>query len=527
MEPEVDDSKAGSKTSKHRRCWWILVLIWLGVIGPVIYFFATENVSRYLAGVTLPLLGIFCSGLWWALLSRLSWRGRAMRTLKVVGIQAVLVGGLMVTTRWEGSLNGGAVPRLVWKWAKKPDELLPRLTGSGAAASEIPESERVSFAQFLGRDRNGVLPDVYLDPDWESHPPEELWRKEVGAGWSGFAVVGGRAITQEQRGPRELVSCYDLLTGDSLWVHENECRFEETMGGDGPRATPTVHEGRVYAMGATGFLDCLNLETGKPYWSRNILEETDQSNIKYGKTCAPLIVDDLVVVTGGSGGPTVLAYHRLTGEPMWTAGDDKASYASPILGTLAGKRQIVSLNHNTVTGHDVETGKVLWSWSWKARMPKSAIPQIVGDNGIFVSASYGMGTALLEISPEGEDLKVEKVWKKFKMKTKFSNVSIRDGFAYGLDEGKMACLELASGELQWRGSTYGYGQNLIVGDHILVQAEQGEVILVEASSEEFREVARLEGLSNKTWNTPTVAGPYLLVRNDLEAVCYKLKLRMR
>lgn len=528
MDSEADDQSApASKATRRKKRWWVLGLIWLGVLGVIGNLFATENVSRYLAAVMLPLLGIFLSGLWSAFLTQLPWRRRWVRGVKVVGLQALLVGGLMATTRWEGSLNGGAVPRLVWVWSKKPDELLPRLTGSGAAASEIPERERLSFSQFLGKDRNGTLPDLFLEPDWEAHPPEELWRREVGAGWSGFAVVGGRAITQEQRGTRELISCYDLLTGDSLWVHENDCRFEETMGGDGPRATPTVHEGRVYAMGATGFLDCLSVETGKPIWSRHILKEHGQENIKYGKACSPLIVDDLVVVTGGKNGPTLQAHHRLTGEPVWAKGEDKASYASPVVATLAGQRQIVSLNHNTVTGHDLATGEILWNWSWKARMPKSAIPQIVGENWVFVSASYGMGTALLEISPEEEGLKVEKVWKKFRMKTKFSNVSIKDGFAYGLDEGKLACLEVASGELQWRGSNYGYGQNLIVGDHVLVQAEQGEVVLVEADPTGFQEVARMDALSRKTWNTPAVAGPYLLVRNDVEAVCYKLPLRMR
>ncbi|MFM1559871.1 MAG: PQQ-binding-like beta-propeller repeat protein [Roseibacillus sp.] len=511
-------------SAKRKMRWWVPVGLVLLIYGFVGFLFVTQDVSRHMAWVLLTVLALPLLALWYIWLTQLPWKRRLM----LFGIWVLCVSGggaaLPLMTRWDGSLNGGAIPRLVWKWSSKLDARLDQLEGTGGEAT-LKTAEQ-DFPQFLGPNRNGILPGLNLEPDWLEHPPKELWRRKIGAGWSGFTVAEGRALTQEQRGKNELVSCYDLVTGEPLWVHENETRFEEAMGGDGPRANPTIHDGRVYALGATGILDCLELSSGDLVWTRNILAEHDAKNVMYGKACSPLIVGDLVIVTGGtSPGPTVLAYHREKGELAWSAGDDSASYASPIVTTLAGQEQIVSLNHNTVTGHEVATGEILWTWKWAAKMPKSALAQPVGENRLFVSASYGMGTALLEVSRKGEGFTVAKVWKNLQMKTKFSNVCLKDGYAYGLDEGRIACVEVATGKRQWRGAKYGYGQNLLAGDHLVIQSERGFVTLVEATPEKFREVARLEALRHKTWNTLALAGEYLLVRNDREAVCYRVKLK--
>jgi outer membrane protein assembly factor BamB len=511
-------------SAKRKMRWWIPSGILLLVYGFVAYMFVVQDVSRHFAWVTLTVLVLPILGLWYVFLTQLPWKRRWRLFGAWVLMVGLVTGGLISTTQWEGSLNGGAIPRLVWKWLPKLDERLDDLEGSGGEATLSTAGQ--DFPQFLGPNRDGILEGVTLDADWFAQPPEELWRREIGAGWSGFSISRGRALTQEQRGKKELISCYDLATGEPLWVHENETRFEESMGGDGPRANPTIDGERVYALGGTGILDCLDFQSGDLIWTRHVLEEHSAENLMYGKASSPLIVGELVVVTGGKKpGPTVLAYHREKGELVWSAGDDSASYASPVLANLAGQEQIVCVNHNTVTGHEPTTGKILWTWKWPAKMPKSALAQPVGQDRLLVSASYGMGTALLKISREGEGFTVEKVWKNREMKTKFSNVCIAGGYAYGLDEGRLACVELATGKRQWRGKNYGYGQNILVGDHLLVQSERGYVALVEADPHSFKEVGRQKALQHKTWNTPALAGEYLLVRNDREAVCFKLKLK--
>src|SRR5262249_6190307 len=217
---------------------------------------------------------------------------------------------------------------------------------------------------FLGRGGKGVVPGVRLGRDWTRQPPEELWRRPIGLGWSSFAVVGRWAVTQEQRGNDELVVCYDLHTGDPLWVHANPVRFSEKMGGDGPRATPTISGGRVYAQGATGMLDCLDGGSGKPIWSRQTLEENGLPNLIWGKSSSPLVFNDFVVVSGGDAPGSLLAYHKGTGKPGWEATEDKASYASPVATTLAGVQQIVAVNAASVAGHDPSNGNVLWKYDW-------------------------------------------------------------------------------------------------------------------------------------------------------------------
>ena len=203
------------------------------------------------------------------------------------------------------------------------------------------------------------MPGITLDTDWKANPPELLWRRPIGLGWSGFVVADGKAVTLEQDGDRELVSCYQLTTGELLWSLAEDVRFSESMGSDGPRSTPTIENGHVYALGATGLLHCLDLATGEPVWRCDIL--ADRQNLTWGKSNAPLIHGDLVVVTGADNGPTLLAYDKAIGEPVWEADGAKPSYASPIAATLGGLEQIVSVNSTEVASYDPATGATLWA----------------------------------------------------------------------------------------------------------------------------------------------------------------------
>jgi outer membrane protein assembly factor BamB len=159
--------------------------------------------------------------------------------------------------RVDGSVDGRGLPKLAWKWSARPiarfDEA--RESPSLAQSRTVLEGMR-DVPQFFGPDRNGTLEGTALAPDWKAAPPELLWRKPIGLGWSAFAVVNGRAFTQEQREQEELVTCYDVATGALVWKHASATRFSQWQGGDGPRATPTVADGRVYAYGATGILKC-------------------------------------------------------------------------------------------------------------------------------------------------------------------------------------------------------------------------------------------------------------------------------
>jgi len=516
--------------ARRRMRWWVpAALMVLGSTG-ITLLWEFEVTFREQASLAVGLLTILALAFWFVFLTGFPFRTRLMLLLVGAMILAGVVVGIKNLTRIEGSIDGSGIPRLVWKWSPPRDAGLQELAVAPPTTNALPATQARSaannFPQFLGPNRLGVVTGVQLARDWSSRPPRQVWRQPIGLGWSAFAVSGPRAITQEQRGEKELIVCYELATGHALWSYTNQARFSETLGGDGPRATPTLEEGRVYAIGATGVLDCLDLETGKLIWSRDTLRENGLPNITWGKSCSPLLLDDMVVITGGAEeSKSLLAYHRDTGQPLWQSGRDQACYCSPSIATIAGQRQILILNAQSVSGHDPRDGKVLWDYSWRGNWPKVAQPLALEKDRVFIGAGYGLGCVMLQLKrSDGGDWSVIELWKSRNLKPKFTNVVRREGCVYGLDDGTLVCLDLATGERKWKDGRYGHGQVLLVDDVLLIQAESGDVVLVEANPNEHRELGRFSAIEGKTWNNPVLAGNYLLVRNDREAACYELPL---
>jgi outer membrane protein assembly factor BamB len=330
-----------------------------------------------------------------------------------------------------------------------------------------------------------------------------------------------------------------------MWVHAVAARYESRLGGVGPRATPTIHGGRVYALGSTGVLRCLDGGTGAEIWIKDVLAdfgltpETDLTNIPWGRSGSPLVVDDLVVVAAGGLPPegpfvSLVAYRQEDGKQVWQGGKTQVSYASPNVFTLGGKRQILIVNESTVSGHDVKTGRVLWEFDWPGTsyQDASAAQAIaVDDEHVFVSKHYSMGSALYRVTRNVENtwFTAQKWNEPTRMKTKFTNVVIHQGYVYGLSDGILECIELRTGKRQWKKPRYGQGQVLRVDSLLLVQAETGEVALVELNPDKPIELGRIPALAakeqTKTWNNLCLYGKHLLVRNDREAICYELAVK--
>lgn len=461
-----------------------------------------------------------------------------------LGTVAVL--GLAVVTFFAAfrieQVTGSLIPTFRWRLAPPKDALLEQPKASeGEAAIDLTRTSPGDFPQFLGPHRNGVVEGVRLKRNWNDEPPARLWRQPIGGGWSSFAAVDGVAITLEQRGDRELVTCYEVETGRLLWSHAEEGRHETVLGGVGPRSTPTIHEGRIYVTTAQGKVLCLDA-SGQVVWRVDLYQllgtdrETDMTEVAWGRAGSPLLVDGMVVVpAGGPRGKAVslIALDQQDGHEIWRGGTTQISYASPVVATLSGVRQIVSVNENNVTGHDLRTGRVLWESPWEGNSSANATcsqPQIIGDNRVLLSKGYSMGSKLLELSADGDALSPSVVWERpQQLRTKFTNVVVVDGYGYALSEGVLECVDLTTGEIAWKGKRrragdYGHGQILAVGDVLLVQAENGEVAMVDLSPQEFRELGRFKAIAGKTWNNLCIYQNYLLVRNGEEAACYKLAL---
>ena len=502
--------------------WWPLRLIAGLAVGAVtINWFLDLPLVDTKIFLTVAIM-ISASGLvvlWALFLSGARWKMRLLITGAIVAVITAAVAQIRVSGD-----SGDSWPILEWRFAQAA-ALLPALQVGPAvrpAASNHASPSR-PYAQFLGPERNATLTGVALNPNWSTHPPKPLWRRPVGEGWSAFAITGGFAITQEQREDSELVVAYDLLTGTVRWLHADDvAKRGFASGGPGPRATPTIDGQRVFTVGATGMLNCLELGTGARIWSKDMIQE-NQAVVKYwGVSGSPVILDSLVVVSaGGSDGNSLVAYHREDGRLIWHAGSDKTGYSSPQIATLAGQKQILIFNHKILVSHRPETGAVLWLHPWA----RSGIaqPLVLPDNQILLSSGYGVGSELLQIRDDDSGgLAPESFWKTKNLKSKFANVVYHQGYLYGLDNGILVCLDSKTGERAWKRGRYGHGQLILADDLLLIQAESGDVVLVSASPTAHQELARFPALSSKTWNHPALAMPYLLVRNDREAACYKL-----
>jgi outer membrane protein assembly factor BamB len=406
----------------------------------------------------------------------------------------------------------------------------------GSSAGNVPEpavaadsragvTSRGYWPDFRGPNRDGRYLETPIRTDWPREGLPRLWRQPIGLGYASFVVADGRAFTIEQRRQQEVVAAYDVQTGRELWTNGWEGEFIEGMGGDGPRATPTYHDGRIYALGALGELRCLNAGSGALVWRRNILAENDAPNLTWGMSAAPLIVDEnVVVLPGGPAGRSVVAYNKMTGEPAWKALDDRQAYTSPMLVTLGGVRQVLVVSASRAMGLTPGEGRVLWEYPWSTQMGINvAQPLLLGNDRVFLSAGYGQGAAVIEVSQSGGRVGTRTIWENLRMKNKFTSSVLHEGHIYGLDESILACVEAATGELKWKGGRYGYGQVMLAGAHLIVLTEDGELALVSATPARHDELARFQAIEGKTWNHPVIADGRLLVRNVQEMAAFDIR----
>jgi outer membrane protein assembly factor BamB len=413
--------------------------------------------------------------------------------------------------------------------AGKPETLPPSESAVAVPAADpavvlASEALPAYWSDFRGPGRNGIYSQAPIVTDWPRNGLPKLWSQPVGGGYASFVVAGGLAFTIEQRRGQEVTAAYDLKTGKEQWTNSWSANFQESLGGDGPRATPVWHEGHLYTQGAEGELRALDAATGKTIWRKNILSENGASNVTWGVSNSPLAVDDkLITIPGGSGGRSVVAYNRLTGERIWSALDDKASYTSPMVVTLGGKRQLLIVSASRAMGLEVATGALLWDFPWTTDYDiNSAQPIVTAPNRFFISAGYGHGAALVEVSESGGKWTARAVWENKRMKNKFNSSVLLDGYIYGLDEGILACINAETGEQKWKGGRYGYGQLVLAGKHLVIATERGEVVLVEARPDRHSELASFAAIDGKTWNYPAISDGLLLVRNTTEMACFRI-----
>ena len=462
------------------------------------------------------------STLWWSTL------GRVVIVVVIAAVSAIMVARIIgVRLEVDGS---GMRPMLSrfdegahFDALESNRAAQPTSVATTAPPPPIDRHPEAFWPAYRGATRTGHY-DHNIRTDWPDDGLPRLWQQPIGGGYASFAVAEGRLFTIEQRRDSEVVAAYDPDSGVELWSQHWTERFQETMGGDGPRATPTWDNGRLFALGASGELQSLAADTGRQLWRTNILADAGAGNLTWAMSASPLVVDNQVIVLpGGKDGRSVVAYDADTGAVLWSTLDDVAGYTAPMLVELAGVRQILVVTAARAAGLRVEDGTLLWDYPWiVSNVPNMAQPIVVGSDRVFLSASYGQGSAMVEVSRTGTELSAREVWRTNRMKNKFSSSVLHDGHIYGLDESILACLDVETGELVWKGGRYGYGQLLLAAGHLVVLTERGDLVLVRATPDGHDEVANFAALDGKTWNVPTIADGRLFVRNTTEMAAFNI-----
>ena len=466
-------------------------------------------------------------------------------------VATILIGTFGWLLARQDGINGDHNATFGWRWRASSEERLlaqtgeertstpasatalvtPATTAASPSPSASPEAskqpatpatpiteKRAEWPGFRGPKRDGVVRGVKIKTDWTSSPPVQLWKRPVGPGWSSFAVSGDLIYTQEQRGENEEVACYKMSTGQPVWSHRDNVRFFESNGGAGPRATPTLSGGRVYAFGATGILNALDAATGALIWSHNVGSDTHTDIPFWGFSSSPVVIGDEVIVAASG---QLIAYELATGNKRWLGPNAGGSYSSPQLVTVGGVAQLLLASENTLTSVAPADGKQLWSHTWSVN---AIVQPAVTADGDVVVTSQADGARRLAVAHNGAGWSVSERWTSNGLKPYFNDFVIHKGYAFGFDGRILSCIDLKDGQRKWKGGRYGNGQLVLLPDQdlLLVVTEEGEIALVQATPDQFNEIAKLPAIEGKTWNHPVLVGDTLLVRNGEEMAAFKL-----
>ncbi len=541
--------------------WWLFFsrAVWLEKLGALAVMIVApilvlrvvhESIATGMMGAMLPLYSVPVMSVAlvaWAVTTRNLSNG-IRRSSLVASI--LLACGAFALLRTGGVLGAGS--EIHWRWTPTPEERLlsqteatrepvappaasvplpvpthdadkPAATSATHAPTTAAAANDAEWPGFRGPDRDSSVHGVRIDTDWSRTPPVQLWRRPIGPGWSSFAVRGDLIYTQEQRGDDELVSAYKMSTGEPVWRHRDSVRFWESNGGAGPRATPTLNNNRVYSFGATGVLNALDANSGALVWSRNVSSETKTEVPGWGFASSPLVIDDVVIVAADA---TLVGYDAATGRPRWVGPVHHGSYSSPHRTTIDGVPQVMLLGGSGVTSLAPANGKVLWEHPWQG---VAIVQPALTSDGVVVNTiggTGGNGTRRLTVAHGPSGWNVEERWTSNGLKPYYNDFVVHKGYAFGFDGSILACIDMETGKRVWKGGRYGNGQLLLLPDQdlLLVLSEDGNLVLVDATPGEFKEIARVPAIEGKTWNHPVLVGNVLLVRNGEEMAAFRLAL---
>lgn len=411
-----------------------------------------------------------------------------------------------------------------------------------AASLSAQTAAPAEWGTFRGPKHDGTAPEIKV-ANWKNAKVKTLWKAETPAGFSSFAVAGAKAytiITGETDGNvGEVLVCLDVKNGKEVWKKPltvinkydggGDAGTPENKGGDGPRSSPVVDGGKVYAIDANLGVFCFDAATGKPVWNRDVMKDNAGVQIKWQNAASPVIDGKVLMMCGGGAGQALLGLDKNSGEVLWKGEDDKMTHATPVVADIHGIHQCIFFTQTGLVAVTPADGKVLWRAPFPFKVSTAASP-VVYEDIVYCSAGYGVGAGAFKISKSGSGLSAEQIWRREnECFNHWSTPVVKDGYLYGMfsfkeyGKGPLACVDIKTGKDMWKEEGFGPGQVILSGDKVIALSDKGEVVVVEAKSDKYTELKRDDVLEGKVWSYPVLAYNHLFARSTTEGVCLEFQ----
>ncbi len=416
-----------------------------------------------------------------------------------------------------------------------PPLLPPRApaAGAGATAAEWPA--------FRGAGYDGNAPALPV-ADASKLKLNKRWKVETPKGFSSFAVGAAKAFTIVSRevdgNPSEVLVALDVKTGKELWGKSltivkydggGDSGANDNKGGDGPRSTPALNDGMVYAIDANLGVYCFDANDGKQIWKRDVLKDNAGVQIKWQNAASPVIDGDLLLMCGGGAGQGLLGLNKKTGDVVWKAEDDKMTHATPVIAEILGVHQCIFFTQTGLVSVDPQKGTVLWRGEFPFKVSTAASP-VVFEDIVYCSAGYGVGAGAFKIAKSGSGFTATQIWRREnECFNHWSTPVVKDGYLYGMfsfkeyGAGPVACVDIRTGKDIWKEAGFGPGQVILSGDNIIALSDKGEVVFIKADPAKYTELKREDLIDGKVWGYPVLAYNHLFARSTTEGGCWEIK----
>ncbi|HUS37634.1 MAG TPA: PQQ-binding-like beta-propeller repeat protein [Verrucomicrobiae bacterium] len=400
------------------------------------------------------------------------------------------------------------------------------------------------WGQYRGPSHDGISSEVVAK--WPEAGPKLLWKAPMKAGFGSITVANGIAATLVLRAKegveREHVVAFDAITGKELWASAlavakydggGDSGTPENQGGDGPRSTPTIDDGKVYVLDGKLNLLCFDAKTGAPKWSRDLVTEHKANVIRWQNAASPVIEGNLIFVAGGGEAQSLLGIDKNSGKTVWKSESDGITHATPTVVTIHGQQQVIFFTQKGLVSCEPKTGKVLWRHPYNFSVSTAASPIVAGDI-VYCSAGYGVGAGAAKITKTGDTWKAEEIWRERgnKLANHWSTPILKGGYLYGMFQfkeygsGALKCVDVKSGKEVWSQPNFGPGNVTLAGDKLVALSDAGDVVLINPTPEKYSELGRFRAVEGKCWSTPTIANGRIYVRSVKEGACYEVGSRL-